>query len=114
MIKKYAFAISILVGFFTLVGFVAGGYTFLDHRYALASEHSLLESRMSIHELNHVYIKVMEDMFFYRAQARLYPDDSKIKLKLEEVTESCDKVKEQISKMEDRKQELKLKLKFYR
>ena len=110
MVKNYAFALSILVGLFTLVGFIAGGYTFLDQRYALASEHNLLESRVSIHELNHVYRKAMEDMFFYRSQARIYPDDNKIRIKLEEVTDSCEKIKDQISKMEDKRQTLQMQL----
>ena len=110
MLRNYAFALSVLVGLFTLVGFVAGGYTFLDQRYALASEHNFLESRVSIHELHHLYRKAMEDMFFYRSQARIYPTDDKIKLKLEEVTDSCEKIKDQISKMEDRRQLLKLQI----
>ena len=109
MAKQYAFILSILVAMFTIMGLIAGGYNFLDERYALASSHHLLEYRVSIHELNHVYTKSMEDVFFYRAQSRIYPDDNKIKMKLDEANSNYEKIKKQIAIMEEKRQELKLK-----
>lgn len=103
MIRNYAVALSALVGLFTLIGFVAGGYTFLDQRYTLAAEHRSLEVRVSVNELNYVYRKSLEDLFFYRGQLRLHPNDDNIKLKLEEASSTCEKIKGQLAQMELRR-----------
>ena len=91
--------ITSLVGFFTIVGFIVGGYSFLDQRYALATNFVMLEKRVDINEVRHLYHASLSDTYFLREQARKHPEDSNIAKKLEESESETNSLKKRLDEL---------------
>lgn len=94
---KASVVVTILVGVFTLLGFTVGGYSFLDQRYALATNFAVLEKRVGVNELKHLYHSSLDNVYFFRKQIRINPDDPEIQAKLDEAVKERDGIKERLN-----------------
>ena len=92
-------AVTIVVGIFTLLGFTVGGYSFLDERYALAKNFVTLEKRVSVNELKHLYHSSLDNVYFFRKQARLHPDDEELKTKLEKAEQEQESIEKRLDEL---------------
>lgn len=91
--------ITTIVGVFTLLGFTIGGYSFLDQRYALANNYVTLEKRVSVNELKHLYHSSLDNVYFFRKQARLHPNDEEIGRKLEKAEQEQESIEKRLDEL---------------
>lgn len=69
--KKFSLAtLSVYLG---IVGIIAGGIYFLDDHYALASDHTKLEKRVNLNELQYLKQEALKQKYFFKDQTRKYP-----------------------------------------
>ena len=84
-IKEFLGGTEAMIGLLVLViSSLAGGFLYLDERFALAADVVKLEQRVSLNELSALYKTALENLYFYRSQNRKYPDDEDLKTKLKE------------------------------
>jgi len=95
--------LGIILTLFSVVAGVYGGFSVLDSRYALASDQKQLEIRVSLGELNTLLLKSLENLYFYREQARKYPEDVVLQVKLQEAEEEVSGIKNRIFEIEKAK-----------
>lgn len=91
--------VTVLVGVFTLLGFTVGGYSFLDQRYALAKSFVVLEKRVSVNELKHLYHSSLDNVYFFRKQARIYPNDEEVGRKLEKAEQEQESIEKRLNEL---------------
>lgn len=83
---------------------LVGISSYFDNRYAIAAEVDKkiekVENRLTLAELKQLHRTAQEEVFFYRDQARKYPEDEELKLKLKEAEETAIDLKKQIKELE--------------
>lgn len=109
-IKMIGIIVSVSTGLFSMFALTFGGYAFLDKRYAMAVDHKALELRVTINEVADLRIEAMREVYFFRKQARLHPDDFQIKEKLKEAEESSTELKDLSLKLKEKQKNLRSKL----
>lgn len=97
--RGVATVITTLVGFFTILGFILGGYSFLDQRYALAKNFVILEKRVETNEVRHLYHSALSELYFFRAQARSNPKDTDLNQKLEDVERDVNVIRDRLDNL---------------
>lgn len=89
---------KIAIATFTLLfSTVITSFFYIEERFAKADDLKKIEIRLEINEIQTLYKTALENLYFYRDQSRKYPDDVKVKKKLdaaeEEVTDLKDLLK---------------------
>ena len=97
--REIPIVLTSIVSVFTAIGLVLGGYIFLDQRYALASSLVKVELKVAGHEMRHLYHEALNDVFFFRKQSRLHPEDPAISRKLRVAQEDAESIKIRLEKI---------------
>ena len=108
-LKLIGIIVSVSTGIFSMFALTFGGYAFLDKRYAMAVDHKSLELRVTINEVGDLRREAMKEIYFFRKQSRLHPDDYEIRGKLKEAEESYVELKDLILKLKDKQKNLRSK-----
>lgn len=64
-----------------------------------------LEDRLTLNELKDLLKDALDEMYYWRKQARKYPDDIEIADKLEDAEENVKDLKERIKKLQEEEDE---------
>lgn len=94
--RNVALLVTALAG---ATGTIYGVQTFFDDRYASKEEVEEVKKRLTLQELKELLKEALEEMYFWRQQARKYPDDPEIKKRLKESEENVEDIKEQIKEL---------------
>lgn len=106
-VKGVGSMITISTGIFSMFALTFGGYAFLDKRYALAINHKALELRVEVNEVGGLHRDAMKEVYFFKKQQRLHPDDYEIQGKLKEAQEESDQLKELATKLKTAQRKLR-------
>ena len=98
---KFKGYLSLFTAVVAVLGTVFGGLTWVDSRYAKASEVKELEKRVSLNELKAQLRAAQEELNFWRQQARKYPDDLDVKDSLKEAEETVKELKKKIEEYKE-------------
>lgn len=80
----------------TVASTVVGGVIWIDSRYAHAEELQTLEERVELNELKDQLRNALDELHFWRQQARKYPDDEEVQDEVDTAKELVDEIKEKI------------------
>ena len=83
---------------FAFVSTIGGGMIALDGRYAKAEDHSALESRVSLNELQDQLRSALDEYYFQKKQLRKHSGDEELMEKVAEAKQHVDDLKELIKK----------------
>ena len=108
-LKLTGIIVSVSTGIFSMFALTFGGYAFLDKRYAMAIDHEALELRVTINEVGDLHREAMKEVYFFRKQSRLHPNDYEIKEKLKEAEESSVELKDLSLKLQEKQKNLRSK-----
>jgi len=81
---------------FAFVSTVGGGMLTIDSRYAKADDHSALEVRVTLSELQAQLRSAVDEYYFQKKQLRKHPDDEELIEKVAEAKQHVDDLKEAI------------------
>lgn len=106
-VKLIGIIISISTGVFSMFALTFGGYAFLDKRYAMAVDHKALEMRVTINEVEDLRREAMKEVFFFRKQSRLHPEDYEIQEKLKDAESNSLELKDLTLKLKEKQKSLR-------
>lgn len=106
-VKGVGSMITISTGIFSMFALTFGGYAFLDKRYALAIDHKALELRVEVNEVGGLHREAMKEVYFFKKQLRLNPDDYEIQEKLKAAQEESEQLKELTTKLKTEQRKLR-------
>lgn len=79
-------AVKSAIALAILISIVMSGYFYLDARHANAvdveKKISVIDKKVTLIDLKIIYREALEDLYFYRKQARRYSKDKEIKKRL--------------------------------
>ncbi len=94
--------IKLIGGLIGLIGITFSVFFFMDNRHVSSISFSRLAVTVSTNKLENTLHKALENLYFYRDQLRKYPDDDKLKKKLEEAEDEVKNIKERIKKLKEK------------
>jgi len=107
LIKGIGAVITISTAIFSMFALTFGGYAFLDKRYALAINHKSLALKVEVNEVNGLHREAMKEVYFFKKQQRLHPEDYEITSKLKEAQEESDQLKTLTTKLKIEQRKLR-------
>lgn len=90
--------------FLTIVAVAAiliGWASWIDNRYAKEKNFISLKIKVSLNEARDALREALENMYFYRNQAKEHPEDEDIAQRLEEAEEEVEELKEHIKELKE-------------
>jgi len=94
--------IKLISGLIVLIGIAFTVFFFMDNRHASSTSFNRLAVAVSTNKLENTLHKALENLYFYRDQLRKYPNDDKIKKKLEEAEDEVKNIKDRIKKLKEK------------
>jgi len=107
LVKGVGFVITVSTGIFSMFALTFGGYAFLDKRYALARNHKALELRVTVNEVEDLRRESLKEVYFFKKQQRLHPEDYEIQEKLKEAQEESLEFNQLTNKLKIEQQKLR-------
>lgn len=81
-------------------GVLWGGVSWVDKRYAKTETVEKIEKKLDLNELNDQLRTAREELFFWRQQARKYPEDTEVEDALKEAEEQVESIKKKIEELD--------------